>query len=327
MLIMERRRKRRVSSDKMKKKIVLVSAFLMLLLCSCLKADEALPVFEENVSVTVPGMDREVTLLWLSDLHIAADSAGFDPQYSGDIASRKQYSTYEAVSAQQQWSGKNADYSWESGWVQVLNRTEADAVIFGGDLLDYNCPESVDLLQDGFSLLNKQYIYARADHDMLPTYQADPDYQAAQDRQDALCKDESVMSMDFEDFYLVVWNNSTSNITESGLERIKQLAAEGKPLILATHVPIEPLNDNSLAEASKEAFDGRSLLWGYNSEYWPDENTRQLLDLIYADDSPFVEILCGHLHFSWQGMVSPHVHQTVFSPAFSRYMGVIRVSG
>ena len=54
---------------------------------------------------------------------------------------------------------------------------------------------------------------------------------------------------------------------------------------------------------------------------------RQLLDLIYADDSPFVEILCGHLHFSWQGMVSPHVHQTVFSPAFSRYMGVIRVSG
>lgn len=133
--------------------------------------------------------------------------------------------------------------------------------------------------------------------------------------------------MDFEDFYLVVWNNSTSNITESGLERIKQLAAEGKPLILATHVPIEPLNDNSLAEASKEAFDGRSLLWGYNSEYWPDENTRQLLDLIYADDSPFVEILCGHLHFSWQGMVGPHVHQTVFSPAFSRYMGVIRVSG
>ena len=72
-------------------------------------------------------------------------------------------------------------------------------MIFGGDLLDYNCPESVELLQDGFGLLNKQYIYARADHDMLPTYQANPDYQAAQDRQDALCKDESVMSMDFGD--------------------------------------------------------------------------------------------------------------------------------
>lgn len=311
----------------MSKKFFIIPLLLMFLLCSCLKADEALPVFEENISVTVPGMNREVTLLWLSDLHMAPDSAGFDPAFSEDTAFRKQYSAYEAVSAEQQWAGGNGDFKWNSCWVQVLNRTEADAVIFGGDLLDYNCPESTELLKEGFEKLNKEYIYARADHDMLPTYQADADFQAAQDRQDALCKDESVMSMDFEDFYLVVWNNSTSNISESGLQRIQQLAAEGKPMILATHVPIEPLNDDSLAEASKEAFNGRSLLWGYNSEYWPDENTRQLLDLIYADDTPFVEILCGHLHFSWQGMVSPHVHQTVFSPAFMRFMGVIRVGG
>lgn len=311
----------------MRKKFFIIPLLLMFLLCSCLKADEALPVFEENISVTVPGMNRGVTLLWLSDLHIAPDSAGFDPAFSEDTAFRKQYSAYEGTSAQQQWTGGNGDFKWNSCWVEILNRTEADAVIFGGDLLDYNCPESTELLKEGFEKLNKEYIYARADHDMLPTYQADPDFQAAQDRQDALCKDESVMSMDFNDFYLVVWNNSTSNISESGLQRIQELAAEGKPMILATHVPIEPLNDDTLAEASKEAFNGRSLLWGYNSEYWPDENTRQLLDLIYADDSPFVEILCGHLHFSWQGMVSPHVHQTVFSPAFSRYMGVISVSG
>ena len=282
----------------------------------------------EKVSVTVPGMDREVTLLWLSDLHIAADSEGMDPASKDDVAFRQQYSSYEAVKAAEQWAGKKQDYEWQSCWIQVLNRTEADAVIFGGDILDYNCPEGIELLRSGLSMLNKPYIDARADHDMLPTYQTDGDLQAAKDRQDSLCKDEGVMTMDFEDFYLIVWNDSTSDLTDSGLERIRTLAAEGRPMILVTHVPIEPLDDSSLAEASKAVYGGRSLLWGYNdAQYWPGENTRQLLDMIYADDSPFVEILCGHLHLSWEGMVSAHVHETVFSPAFERYMGVISCHG
>ncbi len=312
----------------MKKRVLALSVFLLFILCSCLKAEEALPVLEEKVSVTVPGMDGEVTLLWLSDLHIATAGEGMDPASEGDVASRRQYSSYESVDAARQWAGSNYDYEWQSCWIQVLNRYEADAVVFGGDILDYNSPEGIELMHGGLSLLNKPYIYARADHDMLPTYQKNGDLQAAKDRQDSLCKDEGVMTMDFEDFYLVVWNDSTSDLTDSGLERIRTLADEGKPMILVTHVPIEPLNDDSLAEASKAAYNGRSLLWGYNdAEYWPGDNTRQLLDMVYADDSPFVEILCGHLHLSWEGMVSEHVHETVFPPAFNRYMGVISCHG
>ena len=300
----------------MRKKLAFLILSLCMVLCSCAKKEEALPVFRENVRLTIPGMEESVTLLWLSDLHIAVAGSSADPEASDDIAFRVQYSSYEGQTAEKQWDA----------WVDALNSEEADAVILGGDMLDFCSREGAEELQSGLERMNKPYLYLRADHDLLPTYQSGVDAETARTWQNALCKNEDVMSMEFDSFTLVAWNNSTSNLSDAGLERIRELAAEGKPLILLTHVPIEPLADDSLAEASKAVYNGRSLIWGYrDAEYWPEENTRKLLDLIYADDSPFVEILCGHLHLSWDGQVTEHVHEHVFPAAFARYMGVITV--
>ena len=287
-----------------------------------------LPVHKEEVNITIPGAEHEETILWLSDLHIVGMSAGAGPEKQEEIAQRVSYSSSrEGISAAAQWEGVYDPDGNTDNWVNILNRENASLVIFGGDMLDYNYPEGTELLGKGFEQLNKPYIYARADHDLLPTYMGDADEEAAAARQNSLCKNEAVMSYAFDDFYVVVWNNSTSNLSESGLERIKQIVAEGKPIILATHVPVQPLEDESLDDKSREIFADRSLVWGYrDAYYWPDENTRQLLDMIYDEESPFVEILSGHMHFSWSGMISGTVHQTVFSAAFDRYMGVIHIS-
>ncbi len=292
------------------------------------KTAAGLPVHKEEVDIVIPGVSQEKKLIWLSDLHIAGESKESDPEKKEDIAQRVLYSSGSSgMPAAEQWDGGSAAQGDTAGWVDILNDEEADLIVFGGDMLDYNYPEGTELLRKGFDKLNKPYIYARADHDMLPSYMLDADEAKAKQRQDELCKNEAVMSYDLEDLYLVVWNNSTSNLSDSGLERIKQLAADGRPMILATHVPIQPQEDESLDKLSRETFGDRILLWGYrDAYYWPDENTRALLDMIYDDDSPFVEILCGHLHFSWSGMVSKKVHQTVFPAAFERYMGVIHIS-
>lgn len=288
-----------------------------------------LPVYKEEVNIKIPGVEHEETILWLSDLHIVGMSTGTGAEKQEEIAQRLRYSSSgEGISAAGQWEGIYDPEGHIDNWVNILNEENASLIIFGGDMLDYNYPEGTELLRKGFEQLNKPFIYARADHDMLPTYLEDADEEAALARQNDLCKNEAVMSYAFDDFYVVVWNNSTSNISESGLERIRQIVAEGKPIILATHVPIQPLEDESLDKRSREVFADRSLVWGYrDAYYWPDENTRQLLDMIYDEGSPFVEILCGHMHFSWSGMVSGSVHQTVFPAAFERYMGVIRISG
>ena len=70
----------------------------------------------------------------------------------------------------------------------------------------------------------------------------------------------------------------------------------------------------------------RALVERYDGQV---PNTREeLMKLpVYTEDSPFVEVLCGHLHFSWDGQLTEKVHQHVFSAAFDRYMGLITISG
>ncbi|MCR5250151.1 MAG: metallophosphoesterase [Lachnospiraceae bacterium] len=305
----------------MKKRSAFLFCFLILFVFSaggCLKADEALPVLTEEVRVTIPGMKGEVTLLWLSDLHMVVPGESADPACADSISARSAYSSWEGQTAEAQWNG----------WVDAVNAADADAVIFGGDILDLCSREGTESLKNGFGRLNKPFLYLRADHDLLPTYLSGVDEGMCAGWQSALCENADVMSMEFDDFIVVGWNNSTSNVSDAGLERFRELAESGKPLILLTHVPIEPLSDDSLAAASEAAYDGRSLIWGYrNAAYWPEENTRKLLDLLYAEDSPFVAVFCGHLHLSWDGQLTDRVREHVFPAAFSRQMGVIRVGG
>ena len=120
---------------------------------------------------------------------------------------------------------------------------------------------------------------------------------------------------------------STDNLSASALEQMKSLFAKGKPIILLTHVPVKSLVDDSLAQQSREVWGERELTWGQGCYHGPDEQTAEFLNMLYAPDSPVVEILCGHLHFTWDGQVTETVHQHVFSPAFEGVMGVITVAG
>ena len=296
-----------------------------LLLTGC---EKKLPVYTEEVHITIPGMEDEVKLAFLSDLHIITLSDEIDESQKETVAARVGWSSYEGVSAKDQWPG----------WVDTLNLLEADYILFGGDMVDVPTLSNIEALKAEISRLNKPYMYIRADHDQSysPYLIKDLNDEKTLSYQEAVCEVKDVYIKEFDDFIIVGWNLSTSLITPEGLNKIKTAAATGKPLILLTHVPIQPLSDESLSEKSKEVYQDRALIWGRNPNltfYFPTEDTPnglatgELLDMIYAEDSPFVEVLCGHLHFSWDGQLTEKVHQHVFSAAFDRYMGLITISG
>lgn len=296
-----------------------------LLLTGC---EKKLPVYTEEVHITIPGMEDEVKLAFLSDLHIITLSDEIDESQKETVAARVGWSSYEGVSAKDQWPG----------WVDTLNLLEADYILFGGDMVDVPTLSNIEALKAEISRLNKPYMYIRADHDQSysPYLIKDLNDEKTLSYQEAVCEVKDVYIKEFDDFIIVGWNLSTSLITPEGLNKIKTAAATGKPLILLTHVPIQPLSDESLSERSKEVYQDRALIWGRNPNltfYFPTEDTPnglatgELLDMIYAEDSPFVEVLCGHLHFSWDGQLTEKVHQHVFSAAFDRYMGLITISG
>ncbi len=278
------------------------------------------PAVVEHVTVTIPGMQGEVKLLYLSDLHIIT--------FSDEIA-EEDLETVSIRGAQMSRNGIPAETLWWD-WVEYLNAADADYLLFGADMVDFASEKNIAALKKGMDRLETPYMYIRADHDSVPNYLTGVTREDSRAWQDAICDNSDVMVQEFEDFLILGWNNSIDYLTSSGLEKVREACATGKPIILLTHVPIEPLADDSLATASQETYGGHALIWGYeggDSFYSPDANTLELLELIYSQDSPIKEVLCGHLHFTWDGYVTDTVHQHVFGPAFSGTVGVVTVKG
>ena len=303
---------------------VLLCTQALFFLGSCSGSEKKLPVSVEEVHVTIPGMEGEVKLAYLSDLHIVALSDEIAEDQKATVQGRMDYFSHDGVASKDQLEG----------WIRILNDSSADYVLFGGDMVDFSSKETTGILKKGLEGLNKPYMYIRADHDTTPSYIDRITLNMGTEYQETIGEMSDVYVEEFPDFCVVGWNNSTSPLSVSGMEMIRAAKDLGKPMILLTHVPIAPRDDNSLCEKSEEAFDGRDLIWGDYAKYsyFPNDSpegeaTAELLNMLYSEDSPFVEVLCGHLHFSWDGYISEHVHQHVFSAAFNRYMGEITVSG
>ena len=135
-----------------------------------------------------------------------------------------------------------------------------------------------------------------------------------------------VLVLEFDDLMVVGFNVSTSNMTAAGLARFKEAYAKRKPIILVTHVPIDPLVEPRVGEVYKERDPKRrNLTWGDDCYYKPNAHTREFIDLVCAEDSPVKTVLAGHLHFSWHGMLTKTISQHLFVPSYKGNIGVIRV--
>ena len=99
---------------------------------------------------------------------------------------------------------------------------------------------------------------------------------------------------------------------------------------MISHVPFKPESDDAFALTSEEAWGGRRLYWGKDGEYYPDANTRDVMDYLYSDESPVKAVLCGHLHFAYEGPLTSDqsgTMQYVTAPAFLHYITVFTVTG
>ncbi len=283
-----------------------------------LGSEAPFPVKIEEVSVKIPGIEDTTVIAYLSDLHILCVNDEVADENKEDVSFRQSVFSNQGIASADQWP----DY------VDLLNSAGADFLILCGDMTDFASRANYSALKKGLDRLEIPFLYVRADHDTEPYYLKDQEREQYLELQKDLCAFDDVIVKEFPDFSIIGWNNSTDQLTPEGLDTVKKTLEKGKPAILATHVPVEPLQDKSLQAASRAIFSDRSLLWGFGSnEYTPNECTSGLLDLIYEKNSPFTEIVAGHLHYPWDGYVTQKVHEHVFGPAFGGYIGIITVSG
>ena len=121
-------------------------------------------------------------------------------------------------------------------------------------------------------------------------------------------------------------NNNTSQISKKGLKKIKEVWQQGKPVILAMHVPLLSQLSDDLDKASKEAWQDRALIWGNKDCYYePNERTQEFLDMVFAEDSPVVAVIGAHLHFAHEDQLNDKIVQYVFDASYKGTVGVITV--
>ncbi len=305
-------------------KIMMICFALGIGLCGCADPTEAesFKTFEEGVvreqvQVKIPGMKGSRQLLYLSDLHLITENDQIAPEQQEEVHNRKGFFSHNGMTAEDAWPK----------WAEYLEHSKSDALLFGADMVDFASESNLACLKRGLEQLQTPWTYVRADHDLEPYFLKGVSKKECLAYHEEISPWEDVMTMEFEEFLIVGWNNSTEQLSEAGLEKMKELFSVGKPIILLTHVPIQSLVDDSLEKASRDAWNDRALLWGEDCDRQPNDVTREFLNMIYAEDTPVCQILCGHLHFSWDGHVTEKVKQHVFSAAYEGYVGVVTVSG
>ena len=273
----------------------------------------------EEVHVSIPGLTNTHHFLWVSDLHIVIDNEEIAEENHEVVAGRQ---TSWAIRP----DGTQAGDYWVNELAEVINASSPDAILFGGDMIDLCSEATVEKLKEGLEKIAVPYMYIRADHDNRPYWTA-YDNEKGKALQNSICENDEILIFEYPEFVIMGINNSTDQMTDDAVEKAKTVAQSGKPVIILTHVPYDSIVDRSLGEISRVAWQDRNLCWGTDASYIPSEKMQEWMDVVLAENSPVTEILAGHLHLAWDGMVTESIHEHVFSQAFSGNIGLITVDG
>ncbi|MDE6950565.1 MAG: metallophosphoesterase [Lachnospiraceae bacterium] len=277
----------------------------------------------EEIYVPLENISREYRIAWVSDLHLIT---AHEPGGISDGSLVQVIKRYNTLAVTQ--DGVHAEELWPD-IVKCLNTGDYDAVIFGGDMMDYCSVSNMNALKEGYENLRydkDQILYIRADHDYGAWYVGDNFTQLdIYDLHEALDGDDPTKKyLDMGEFVVIGINNSTQNITEENLSIVEsqyeKAAAENKPVIAVTHVPYGSDTDPTLETLSMEV---RNKEYYWFGQWQPNEPMQRYLDLLFCEDTQVKQVLAGHLHAPWDGMITKQLREHIFSPAFGGTIGVI----
>lgn len=274
-----------------------------------------------NITLKIPGLKKEYTFLWFSDLHIIAnDYSQVNEQDQETVISR-----YEAFN--NHWAnGIKSTELWTKQLPGFLNAYKPDAVWFGGDICDFGSVANVQTVKKGLEKIKVPYMYLRADHDVRPWWLKDARADEVTALEQGIDGNPSIMVMEYSDLAVVGINMSTSRLTSDALEQFKKVYATGKPIIIVTHVPIDSPLDRSFDKLSRKKWGDRNLSWGKECSYKPDDITQEFINMIMAKDSHVKAIFAGHVHFEWTGPVSENAVEYTMEPSCDGVYGVVKIS-
>ena len=271
--------------------------------------------------LVIEGLEKEYELLFLTDTHVIVQSEEDDPQVTANAEGRYPvFMDAAGVTAAEQFPY----------WMEYANEWEVDAVLFGGDIIDYPSSSNIEFLNENVSKLDMPYLYTLGNHDWTYPWEYMTD-KAKQEYipmlQPVIAENGTIEIMDMEDFLVVSVDNSSGQIHPDALEQYLQVLEQGKPVIVLVHVPF--MTQSVLGKA-KEVWDSPVVIGAGNyGGIYPSEESTAFIEATTAEDSPVIAILAGHVHFYDKDYIDGEkpVIQIVGNAGFVRSGIVLHITG
>ena len=271
-------------------------------------------------TVYIEGVDREYTLLFITDTHMVVRGEDISAQEKENEDLRfPEFVNEEGVPSAEQFPE----------WIRYANETEVDGVLLGGDIIDTPSAANLQWLEEQLAGLDMPWLYVNGNHDWTYPWE----YMTETGRETYLPLlqtftqgGKAVQSLDFGEFLVVGIDDSTNQVEGAALPEYEKILEENRPVIVMAHVPF--MTQSVLAKA-RESWDSPAVIGGGNyGGIYPSEDSEGFLTLTTAEESP-VELLAGHVHFYDRDVIEgeKNVLQLVGGAGFQGNAILIHVTG
>ncbi len=302
------------------------AAGMLVILCmsvfasGCGKAAE----WEKHImeeSVYVEGLQKEYTLLFLTDTHVIIPNENASPEEAENEKVRTPIFTRE---------GEAAPAEQFAEWVRYANETGVDAVLLGGDIIDTPSASNLEWLGEQLAKLEMPYLYVVGNHDW--TFPWEYMTQTAKETYLPLLKpfmDENtaIHSLDLGEIILVGIDDSSNQVAEEVFPAYEEILREGRPAVVIAHVPFMT---QSVLGRARDVWKNPVVIGAGNyGGIYPNETSEKFVSLTTASDSPVELVLAGHVHFYDKDVIEGErdVLQLAGGPGFQGEALLIRLTG
>lgn len=272
------------------KKRILILLFLPFLLAGCSKEPTWEPTIIKEV-IDIESIEGEYRFLYLTDTHmIVTDESDTQQMIDNYIPRLAEFKNAEGLSSAAQFPF----------WMKYANKEEMDAVLFGGDIIDFPSIPNIEYFENQVSTLKVPYLYTLGNHDWTYPW----DYMTESGKAtyipmlETFTTDNSAIhTMEFDEFIIVALDNSTTQFNPDCLEEFKDILKGNKPVIVMFHVPV--LTQSVLARGKEIRGENKRIVLGGGNwgGIYPTELSQEIMNMLADPSNPIALVLAGHVHF------------------------------
>lgn len=267
----------------------------------------------------VPDIEEEYSFLFLSDTHVIKLNGTEEEQIVVDALPRRE------VFRDERGIISLGNFP---RWMEYANENEMDMVLFGGDIIDYPSEENLAVLEKNLESLEMPYVYTLGNHDWTYSWA----YMTPEGREEyrplfePFTGENTAASItECGELVILGVDNSSNQVEPEALPVVEEALSLGKPVIIVMHVPFS--TQTLLEKASTVWENAVSVGMEEEGGISLNENTDAFREMIFAEDSPVVCVLAGHVHFPDEGMLTEDIVQYVNGAGYLNEGIVLRVHG